>query len=80
MANYCLHRPSSKEICGNYIWLTEHRTAGNGATKQCLIKTRPGLWDNARVGAGAAPIRTEQGWLEIYHGANAKHQYCLALF
>jgi predicted GH43/DUF377 family glycosyl hydrolase len=38
------------------------------------------MWDNARVGAGAAPIRTDQGWLEIYHGANAEHQYCLGAF
>jgi predicted GH43/DUF377 family glycosyl hydrolase len=29
------------------------------------------------VGAGAAPIRTAQGWLEIYHGANSEHRYCL---
>jgi predicted GH43/DUF377 family glycosyl hydrolase len=43
-------------------------------------QTRPGLWDNARVGAGAAPIRTDQGWLEIYHGANREHQYCLGAF
>ena len=31
----------------------------------------------ARVGAGAAPIRTEQGWLEIYHGATKENRYCL---
>jgi predicted GH43/DUF377 family glycosyl hydrolase len=70
---YCLHRPSSKEIGGNYIWLAE----SDGGK---LIKTRPGLWDSARVGAGAAPIKTEKGWLEIYHGANEKHQYCLGAF
>jgi predicted GH43/DUF377 family glycosyl hydrolase len=32
------------------------------------------------VGAGAAPIKTEKGWLEIYHGANVEHQYCLGAF
>ena len=36
-----------------------------------------GHWDSARVGAGAAPIRTPEGWLAIYHGANGKHRYCL---
>jgi len=30
-----------------------------------------------RVGAGAAPIRTPAGWLEIYHGADSEHRYCL---
>lgn len=51
-----------------------------GGNHQCIIKTRAGLWDSARVGAGAAPIKTEQGWLEIYHGANKEHQYCLGAF
>ncbi|MDN3551170.1 glycoside hydrolase family 130 protein [Mucilaginibacter aquaedulcis] len=77
---YCLHRPSSKEIGGNYIWLAESPDGLHWGNHQCLIKTRPGLWDSARVGAGAAPIRTERGWLEIYHGANAEHQYCLGAF
>jgi predicted GH43/DUF377 family glycosyl hydrolase len=77
---YCLHRPSSKEIGGNYIWLAESPDGLHWGNHQCLIKTRPGLWDSARVGAGAAPIRTDRGWLEIYHGANAEHQYCLGAF
>jgi predicted GH43/DUF377 family glycosyl hydrolase len=77
---YALHRPSSKEIGGNYIWLAESSDGRQWGNHQCLIKTRPGMWDSARVGAGAAPIRTEQGWLEIYHGANAEHQYCLGAF
>lgn len=77
---YALHRPSSKEIGGNYIWLSESPDGLHWGNHQCIIKTRPGLWDSARVGAGAAPIKTEQGWLEIYHGANAEHQYCLGAF
>jgi predicted GH43/DUF377 family glycosyl hydrolase len=77
---YALHRPSSKEIGGNYIWLAESPDGLHWGNHQCIIKTRPGLWDNARVGAGAAPIRTEHGWLEIYHGANTEHQYCLGAF
>ena len=35
------------------------------------------MWDSVRVGAGAAPILTEYGWLEIYHGANEENSYCL---
>jgi len=77
---YCLHRPSSKEIGGNYIWLADSIDGIHWGDHQCIIKTRPGLWDNVRVGAGAAPIKTEKGWLEIYHGANEQHQYCLGAF
>jgi predicted GH43/DUF377 family glycosyl hydrolase len=35
------------------------------------------MWDSERIGAGAAPIKTNKGWLEIYHGADANHRYCL---
>jgi beta-1,4-mannooligosaccharide/beta-1,4-mannosyl-N-acetylglucosamine phosphorylase len=27
-----------------------------------------GYWDNHKIGGGAVPIRTDKGWLEIYHG------------
>jgi predicted GH43/DUF377 family glycosyl hydrolase len=77
---YALHRPSSKDIGGNYIWLCESSDGVYWGNHKCIIKTRPELWDSARVGAGAAPIKTDQGWLEIYHGANAEHRYCLGAF
>jgi predicted GH43/DUF377 family glycosyl hydrolase len=77
---YALHRPSSTEISGNYIWLAESPDGLHWGNHQCIIKTRTGMWDSARVGAGAAPIKTKKGWLEIYHGANEKHQYCLGAF
>jgi len=77
---YALHRPSSVALGGNYIWLAESPDGIHWGKNKCIVKTRPNLWDSARVGAGAAPIKTEVGWLEIYHGANEKHQYCLGAF
>ncbi|MEO6177037.1 MAG: glycoside hydrolase family 130 protein [Flavobacterium circumlabens] len=77
---YALHRPSSPQIGGNYIWLAESPDGIHWGNHKCIIKSRFGLWDSARVGAGAAPIKTDQGWLEIYHGANAEHQYGLGAF
>lgn len=77
---YALHRPSSPEIGGNYIWLAESLDGVHWGNHKCILKTRNGLWDSERVGAGAAPIKTEQGWLEIYHGANTENQYCLGAF
>ena len=77
---YALHRPSSPQIGGNYIWLAESYDSIHWGNHQCIVKTRHGLWDSARVGAGTAPIRTEKGWLEIYHGANSEHKYCLGAF
>lgn len=77
---YALHRPSSVNIGGNYIWLASSPDAVHWGNHRCIIKTRENSWDSERVGAGAAPIKTSKGWLEIYHGANKKNQYCLGAF
>jgi predicted GH43/DUF377 family glycosyl hydrolase len=74
---YALHRPSSPDLGGNYIWIAESPDLIHWGQHKCIATVRPGSWDSARVGAGAAPIRTEKGWLEIYHGATAEHRYCL---
>lgn len=36
---------------------------------------RPGMWDCNRIGAGPTPIKTDDGWLLIYHGVDEKHVY-----
>jgi predicted GH43/DUF377 family glycosyl hydrolase len=74
---YALHRPSSVDIGGNYIWLAESPDGVHWGNHKCILKTREGMWDSGRVGAGAAPIKTDKGWLEIYHGATKEHRYCL---
>ncbi len=74
---YALHRPSSPELGGNYIWLSESPDSVHWGNHKCIAKTRKGKFDSKRLGAGAAPIKTEKGWLEIYHGATAENRYCL---
>lgn len=74
---YALHRPSSPEIGGNYIWIAESNDLIHWGGHRCIARTRKKLWDSQRVGAGAAPIRTPEGWLEIYHGADQDSRYCL---
>jgi predicted GH43/DUF377 family glycosyl hydrolase len=74
---YILHRPSSPNIGGNYIWIAQSPDMEHWGHHSCIATTRKGYWDSARVGAGASPIKTDAGWLEIYHGANEAHRYCL---
>jgi predicted GH43/DUF377 family glycosyl hydrolase len=74
---YALHRPSSPELGGNYIWIAESPDGVHWGHHQCVAKTRPGMWDSVRIGAGCSPIETPQGWLAIYHGADEQHRYCL---
>ena len=74
---YTLHRPSSPSLGGNYIWIAESDDLVHWGNHRCIAHSRNGTWDSARVGAGASPIRTSDGWLEIYHGADDDHRYCL---
>jgi len=74
---YALHRPSSPELGGNFIWLAESPDLIHWGRHKCIATSRSGMWDSVRVGAGAAPIRTKEGWLEIYHGADKENRYCL---
>ena len=76
-AYYCLHRPSGVDLGGNFVWIASSPDLLHWGKHACILHTRPGMWDCARVGAGAAPIKTEAGWLEIYHGADFNHRYCL---
>lgn len=74
---FCLHRPSGVDLGGNFIWVASSPDLVHWGKHRCILQTREGMWDSVRVGAGAAPIKTEAGWLEIYHGADAQHRYCL---
>lgn len=74
---YALHRPSSPELGGNYIWLAESPNMLHWGNHKCIATTRENYWDSVRLGAGAEPIKTSAGWLEIYHGANHENRYCL---
>lgn len=74
---YAFHRPSSPELGGNYIWIAQSPDRIHWGNHKCIATTRPGKFDSVRLGAGAPPIKTAEGWLEIYHGATENHRYCL---
>ena len=74
---YCLHRPSGVIVGGHYIWIASSPDLSHWGNHRCIAKTRQGSWDSSRIGGGAAPIRTDRGWLVIYHGADDKSLYRL---
>jgi beta-1,2-mannobiose phosphorylase / 1,2-beta-oligomannan phosphorylase len=74
---YCLHRPTGSDIGGNYIWISSSADLLFWGNHQCIAQTRPELWDSERIGAAFEPIKTNDGWLAFYHGANAQHRYCV---
>lgn len=42
-----------------------------------ILQPRPNSWDSLRVGAGGVPIKTNEGWLVIYHAYDHDHIYRL---
>lgn len=45
-----------------------------------VIGPRPGMmWDGLKIGAGAQPIETTAGWLNIYHGVDYERSYRLGV-
>ncbi|MCK5557144.1 MAG: glycosidase, partial [Candidatus Hydrogenedentes bacterium] len=50
------------------------------AGHRIVIGPRPGMmWDSIRIGAGAQPIKTEFGWLNVYHGVDYLRYYRLGV-
>ena len=74
---YALHRPVSPLFKKREIWLAESPDLSCWGNYCYLMSPRPDYWDEIKVGASAAPFKTEHGWLEVYHGANRNNRYCL---
>jgi predicted GH43/DUF377 family glycosyl hydrolase len=65
-----LHRPVGHMPftgAGPEMWIAYSPDLKHWGDHQPLYRGQTG-WESGRVGAGAPPIRTERGWLEIYHG------------
>jgi len=74
---YALHRPHSPLFQRNDMWVAESPDLLCWGHHRHLMGLREGAWDETRIGAGAVPFRIDDGWLEIYHGADRDNRYCL---
>lgn len=50
------------------IWISYSPDLIHWGDSRVLIRPAPYHWDEMKVGPGAPPFLTEQGWLHIYHG------------
>lgn len=65
---YMLHRPqNSSSVASGNIWIASSpdlKYWGN-----CKTIARPEqYWENTKIGPAAPPIKTDKGWLIVYHG------------
>ena len=73
----CRHRPYKSEFNPAAIWTAYSPDLVSWGDHQMTMSPEPGTWISERVGCGAAPIKTDSGWLEIFHGVDDDHQYAL---
>lgn len=68
-----LHRVAS-HICGDTM---ETLDFSKERIRRCiqLIGPRPGMWDSKKVGIAGPPMKTEKGWLLLYHGVSDNGTY-----
>ncbi|MFP4354257.1 MAG: glycosidase [Phycisphaerae bacterium] len=65
---YAVHRPDAGDGIEN-IWIASSEDCKYWGQPHCVLEENCGpAWDGMAVGAGPPPIRTEYGWLLIYHG------------
>lgn len=62
-----LDRPHS-EISSWSIWISRSPDLIHWGRSELIIPTLPYHWDEMKVGPGAPPVKTDRGWLNIYHG------------
>jgi predicted GH43/DUF377 family glycosyl hydrolase len=74
--NYvAFHRPLSANPFGPpEMWLTYSPDLIHWGQHRCIGIGSGSDWDSLKVGAGTPPIKTEEGWLEIYHGSYKAHE------
>lgn len=73
--NYLLYHRISNQICAD---LLPDLTSGKRVSR-CIeiLAPRRGMWDGAKVGIAAPPIKVGKNWLLIYHGVSSQGVYRL---
>lgn len=65
-----IHRPSPKDLrAGAHIWISFGYDLCHWGEHRILFESRDGAWwDSGRIGLSTPPLKTDKGWLLLYHG------------
>ncbi|MBN1561114.1 glycoside hydrolase family 130 protein [candidate division KSB1 bacterium] len=78
--NYvALHRPSTDHFSPPSIWCCESPDLSHWGNHSCILRPRANNYESNKIGVGPQPIKTENGWLVLYHGADDHSVYTLHL-
>jgi predicted GH43/DUF377 family glycosyl hydrolase len=63
-----LDRPMTQTTQRGDVWISFSPDLVYWGDPRPVMTARPRKWDSYKIGAGAPPIKTPEGWLLIYHG------------
>ena len=73
-SRYCLlhRRPPD-------VWIARSDDLLHWTDHQVIIRPRPGTWEALKIGAAGPPVKTDHGWLFVYHGVGEDKVYRLGV-
>ena len=72
-----LHRPNNSGFGKPCIWYSESPDLLHWGNHKSIVRPRDNAWESQKIGGGAPPIKTPEGWLVIYHGKGNNDVYSL---
>ncbi len=74
-----LHRPAQRYIGKPEMWLGKSDNLMYWGDHSHFLGSSNDIWDKQKLGGGAPVIKTDKGWLEVYHGVDDNSRYCLGV-
>ncbi len=74
---YALHRPNNSGFGKASIWCAKSPDLLHWGDHRCLVRPRATTYESMKIGGGSAPIKTDEGWLTIYHAKGDNQRYTL---
>ena len=75
---WALTRPVPRYIGPRGVWIASSPDCIHWGGHQPLILPADGTFHDGKTGGSCVPIRTDDGWLVIYHGSDIDDRYTLA--
>lgn len=73
-----IHRPVPSLVAGAHMWISFSPDLRHWGDHRILLRARKGgWWDANKIGLSPPPLRTEEGWLLLYHGVRITASGCL---
>lgn len=60
---------------GPSIWISSSEDMVTWSTPELLAKPQNAEWEGGKIGAASPPVRTDKGWLLLYHGEWSRNKF-----